>query len=226
MLWSLLGFASLAWAAPLAPPPPELFPRNGTVVARNAKVWVFGSNNTVQLFDPLGAEVAVSTVDVRGLFGEGVVQLVPRAALAPGAYQVSQFGTQLVTFTVTSDVDTVAPAAPQVTVSSTGKVGQLSAITTFTSGADAESFLVVMEEGQTWQTTAVLTTSLDGPATVVGLPKGETRLKVIRVDVAGNASEAADVVATVPADRACSVAPVLPLVLLASTLLRRRRVRT
>ncbi|MDP2273334.1 MAG: hypothetical protein Q8N23_08800 [Archangium sp.] len=223
LVWSALGFATVTWAVPIAPPPPEVFPRNAAVVPSNTKIWVFGDNNFVQVSGPQGTEVAVTTVSIRGLFGQGVTQLTPRAALAPGAYEVRQFGDKLVTFNVTAEVDTTPPGAPQVVVSSTGKVGQMSSLTTITS-ADADSFLVVLDEGQTWQPTTVVAASLAGSVSIVGLRAGETRLQALRVDAAGNASEVTDVVATTPADRSCSVAPVLPLVLLASTLFRRRRV--
>jgi hypothetical protein len=122
-------------------------------------------------------------------------------------------------------MDTTAPAPPEVEVTAFGKVGSMPSSITVTSTTANDSFLVLMGEPQTWEPVTAFGAGSNGSVTASDFPAGSQKLKVVRVDAAGNASEPVEVTATIPKDRACSVAPVLPLSLLALTLLRRRSLR-
>lgn len=216
---SLLALISLtAFAVPVAPRPPDLFPAAGAVVPRNTKVWVFDASATVQLFGPLGTEVTVNPTRLNS----GLVMLTPVSELVPGRYEIRTGLDAPVVFTVTTEVDTEPPAVPVTAVSTTGKVGNIDSTVTVTSPVSSDSFLVVLAENDIWGRAAVLAASARGAAHLAGVAVGETRFKALSVDAAGNASEAI-VVATVPPARACSVGPLVPLSMLALLLLRRGR---
>lgn len=218
----LSGFA--AWSAPVVPPPPEVIPANGAVVGRNTKIWAFASGSGVELFDSTGMPVMVTLTTIAIPPFQAFEKLTPMSELAPGRYEIRGYGQVASTFTVADELDTTPPAQPEVEVSSTGKVGAAqSAVTVTAPPTTADTFLVIMGEPQRWEPASAYAAGSKGSATAYDLRAGEHRLKVVRVDAAGNASEPIDVVTTVPKDRVCSVAPVLPLSLLALALLRRRQ---
>jgi len=62
-----------------------------------------------------------------------------------------------------------------------------------------------------------------GTAIVTGLPAGEARLTAIRVDAAGNASEPTEIVATIPPGSGVLSRAMMPLALVALSLLARRK---
>jgi hypothetical protein len=218
---AVFGFATSAWSAPVVPPPPDMIPATGATVGRNTKIWVFEAGSGVQVFDSSGMTVEVTLTTITIPPFRGFEKLTPMTELQPGRYEVRAYGQVGSTFTVADQVDTTPPAPPQVEVSATGKVGNFDSAVTVTAAAASDTFIVVMGEPQSWEPGSAHAAGAKGSAVVYDLRAGEHRLKVVRVDAAGNASEPVEVSATVPKDRACSVAPVMPLSLLLLALLRR-----
>ena len=217
---AVIGLATVSFAAAPRNPLPDLVPTEGAVVPRNSKIWVFNAGFGIEIFDAQNHRVDVTLMSLKG----GLERLTPVSELVPGKYEIRSGDGQSSRFTVTDEVDTTPPAVPLAMVNSTnGKVGQWPSTVSVTSPTNHGAFLVVLDPTQTWNETVILQASARGNAIVAGLPAGEARLKVIQVDAAGNASEPVELATTIPADRACSVGPALPLSLLALTLLLRRQ---
>lgn len=219
----LLG--GIAEAAPPAPPPPEVIPATGAAVGRNAKIWVFdaASSSAVQLYDSSGAQVTVTTTRVAVPPFQAFDKLSPDAPLHGGTYEVRDYSGVVSTFAVRDEDDTTPPPQPQVEIAATGKIGSAVSSVRVTGPTSSDSFLVVMGTPQTWEPPSAFGAGSKGSVIAYDFPAGPQHFKVIRVDASGNASEPVEVTATVPKDRACSVAPVLPVSLLALMLLKRRR---
>ncbi len=219
----------LAWAVPPPPPPPVVIPATGAVVARNTKIWLFNGTfgAKADLYDSnSGMLVLVTPTRIVIPPFDALDKLTPNELLPPGRYEVRGWsGVASSTFTVENEVDTTPPARPEVQVAAFGKVGNMPSSITVSSTTANDSFLVLMGEPQTWEPVTTFGAGSNGTVTASDFPAGPQQLKAVRVDAAGNASEPVEVTATVPKDRACAVAPVLPLSLLALTLLRRRSLR-
>jgi hypothetical protein len=195
------------------------------VVARNTKIWIFDAAFG-ELYDSnSGMPVLVTTTRIVIPPFDALDKLTPNELLSPGRYEVRGSSGVASTFTVADEMDTTAPAPPEVEVTAFGKVGSMPSSITVTSTTANDSFLVLMGEPQTWEPVTAFGAGSNGSVTASDFPAGPQKLKVVRVDAAGNASEPVEATATIPKDRACSVAPVLPLSLLALTLLRRRSLR-
>ncbi len=218
VLMVALSLGSLAWAKPVPPPPPDVIPADGALVPRNTKIWILGLG-VGELVDEstlLPVPTTATTIAVPPF--SSLTKLTPNALLAPGQYSVQ--GSK---FTVTDEIDTTPPAPPQVEVTAFGKVGAAVSRISVTGPSSPDTFLVIMGEPQTWEPGSVFAADANGQVTAFDFPAGPQKLKVVLVDAAGNASEPVEVNATIPKDRACSVAPVLPFSLLALALLRARR---
>lgn len=216
LLVAALSLGSLAWAKPI-PPAPDVIPADGARVPRNAKIWVF-AGGSAEVFDDTFATVPTTPTTIPIPPFSSFTKLTPVEPLEPGRYEV--LGS---TFTVTDEIDTTPPLPPQVEVTAFGKVGAAVSRITVTWPSTPDTFLVVMGEPQTWEPGSAFAAGGTGQVTAFDFPAGPQKLKVVLVDVAGNASEPVEVTAMVPKDRACSVAPVLPFSLLALALLRARR---
>lgn len=216
-------FGLVAWSAPITPPPPDVIPATGATVGRNAKIWVFEPGSGVELFDSSSMVVMTTLTTITIPPFSGFEKLTPMTELHGGRYEVRRYGEVVSSFQVIDELDTTPPAPPQVELTSIGKIGSTVSTVTLTGPQTNDSFLVLMGEPQVWEPASAYAAGSKGSAIAYDISSGPQRFKVVRVDAAGNATEPIEVTTTVPKDRACSVAPVIPLSLLALTLLRRRR---
>jgi hypothetical protein len=197
-----------------------VIPADGAVVPRNTKIWILGLGGGELIDESTLQPVPTTATTIAIPPFSSLTKLTPNALLAPGRYSVP--GSK---FTVTDEIDTTPPAQPQVEVTAFGKVGAAVSRITVTGPSSPDTFLVIMGEPQTWEPGSVFAAGANGQVTALDFPAGPQNLKVVLVDAAGNASEPEEVTATIPKDRACSVAPVVPLSILALSFLRARRRR-
>jgi hypothetical protein len=214
-------FASVAWSVPILPPPPDVIPATGATVGRNAKIWAFGSGGGVQLYDSQGMVVESTLTRITIPPFQALEKLTPVTPLQPGQYEVRGYEAVASSFTVADELDTTPPPKPIIEVSAFGKVGNMESAVRVTGPSGNDSFLVILGEPQVWEPTSIHAAGPKGTAIVYDLHAGPHRLKAVRVDAAGNASEPVEIETTVPEDRVCSVSPALPLSLLMLALLRR-----
>jgi hypothetical protein len=203
-----------------------VIPATGAVVGRNTKIWLFNGTfgAKADLYDSnSGMPVLVTPTRIVIPPFDALDKLTPNELLSPGRYEIRGWSGMASTFTVENEVDTTPPAPPEVQVAAFGKVGSMPSSITVSSTTANDSFLVLMGEPQMWEPVTTFGAGSQGTVTASDFPAGPQKLKVVRVDAAGNASEPVDVSATIPKDRACSVTPVLPFSLLALALLRVRR---
>jgi hypothetical protein len=218
-------FGLVAWSAPVAPPPPDVIPAAGATVGRNTKIWIFESGSGVTLFDSNAMEVITTLTTIAIPPFSAFEKLTPMTELRPGRYELRRYQEVVSTFTVIDELDTTPPPQAQVELTSVGKIGAMVSSVTLTGPTTNDTFLVLMGEPQMWEPASAYAVTSTGTAIAYDISAGPQRFKVVRVDAAGNAAEPLEVTTTVPKDRACSVAPVLPLSLLALALLRARRYR-
>jgi uncharacterized protein (TIGR03382 family) len=213
-------------------------PLDGGTAPRNTKLWQVTSLQDVgefSLVDAKGASIPLqrSTIPVSGEATVNLEILTPMSLLDPGAFVFSRGGTALSRFTVTSEVDSVAPQrlAPTVTGAVGAYFGAYScggpSVLTLALGAEAE-LAVAVPEGQAWLPTSALGVATGATMVLTGLAEGDQRFVVLHVDVAGNATPGEPMTGKVPAKTSgCSAAGSgFPLGLLVLAVLRRRRLST
>jgi hypothetical protein len=216
----LLLISAPAWAVRVLPLP-VVFPENEALAPSNTKIWIFdGDFEDFVLLRADGTEVVVSrqTITAPGL--TSLTVLTPEARLSPGPYALTS--ARLATsFTVTDEVDTTPPAPLEATVTSNGAVGRTPS-NVLVSVPGNTDLLFLVQDFVTWPLGSAVSYSHGEAIGASNVAPGTVTLKLLQVDLAGNATEGTMLTANVPEPRACSVSPAVPFSLLALALIRRR----
>lgn len=216
----LLLISAPAWALRVLPVP-VVFPEMDGTAPRNTKIWIFdGPFGDFVLLRADGTEVVVTTRMITAPGLTSLTVLTPDALLAPGRYELTSGGF-VTSFTVTDEVDTTPPAPLEATVTSNGAVGRTPS-NVLVSVPGNTDLLFLVQDFVTWPLGSAVSFSHGEGIGASNVAPGRVTLKLLQVDLAGNATEGTMLTANVPEPRACSVSPAVPLSLLALALIRRR----